>query len=297
MSRITSRSVLVLADDATGALEMGALLAPCPVSLGAAARSGVIDTESRHLPARQAADRIRSLLWGVPPDTRLYKKIDSTLRGPVAAELSALAEVFPHRRLMVCPAYPQFGRTVRDGVLRVNGTPVSETEFARDPHWPVTDSRVPWHTVPDAETDEDLQRLAALCGDDCIAVGSGGLARSLFGTPAQAKPPRVRNWLVVCGSLHPVSLRQADVARASGIDVVTGIDAAEQAARRGAEGLIIFGGETAFETLRRLGVTSVTTMGEVQPGVPLSLAAGMPVITKAGGFGADDLVPAILRRA
>jgi uncharacterized protein YgbK (DUF1537 family) len=289
--------VLVLADDATGALEMGALLAPCTVWLGVPAVSGVIDTESRHLAPADAAERIRSMVRVLPESTRVFKKIDSTLRGPIAAELGALAEVFPRRKLIVCPAYPRFGRTVKDGRLLVNGTPVSDTDFARDPRWPVTESRVPWPAVYDAETDDDLAGIAKLCADDCICAGSGGLARSLFGDPAEVSAPRLREWLVVCGSMHPVSLRQAEVARAHGIAVVRGPDAAEQAVTRRAEGLIVFGGETTFSVLRGMGFESVRTVGEVLPGVPLSWAGEVPVVTKAGGFGSEDLVPAILRKA
>jgi uncharacterized protein YgbK (DUF1537 family) len=286
--------VLVLADDATGALEMGALLAPCTVSLGVGADSGVIDTESRHLTPEAAAARVRSVLTDVPPR---FKKIDSTLRGPIRAELVAVARAFPRHRLIVCPAYPQFGRSVRDGVLLVNGRRVSDTDFAHDPRAPVTDSKVPWEPAYDAETEDDLARIAALCGADCIAVGSGGLARHLLGSPVEAAVPDIRRWLVVCGSMHPVSLRQAEIARRHGVEVVSGITASREAVTRAPDGLIIFGGDTTYETLRGLGFTAVTAVGEVFPGVPLSFAGDLPVITKAGGFGAEDLVPAILRKA
>ena len=287
---------LVLADDATGALEMGALLAPCTVWLGVPAASGVIDTESRHLSGDAAGERMCAMLADVSAETRIFKKIDSTLRGPIGAELAVLAAAFPGRRLIVCPAYPQLGRTVRGGKLLVDGVPVSETDFARDPRWPVTDATIPWGEVHDAETDADLARIANLCDPRCIAVGAGGLARWVLAPrgPVRAEVPRGRRWLVVCGSLHPASLRQAERARAIGVDVVAGVDAAEQALRRKPEAMIIFGGETTYETLRGLGRESVTTLGEVLPGVPLSMAGDTPVITKAGGFGGDDLVRTIL---
>jgi uncharacterized protein YgbK (DUF1537 family) len=288
--------VLVLADDATGALEMGALLAPSTVWLGAAAPRGVVDTESRHLPPHEASTRLREMLVGVAPAARIFKKIDSTLRGPIAAELMAIHQAFPDRRLVVCPAYPRLGRTVRDGKLLVHGVPVDQTDFAKDPRWPVTNAAIPWGEVHDAETDEDLARIARLCDERCIGVGSGGLARWLLAPdgPRRAEvPPRTR-WLVVCGSMHPVSLRQAERARRMGIEVIVGIGAADEAIRRRPEGMIIFGGETTFQTLVGLGLNHVTTLGEVLPGVPLSLAADIPVITKAGGFGTDDLVATML---
>jgi uncharacterized protein YgbK (DUF1537 family) len=290
---------LVLADDATGALEMGALLAPCTVWLGVAAPSGVVDTETRHLAPDDASIRTRRFLAGLAPETRIFKKIDSTLRGPIAAELAAIAEAFPERRLVVCPAYPALGRTVRGGKVFVHGVPVDRTDFAHDPRWPVTDATVPWGAVCDAETDEDLVRIARLCDDRCIGVGSGGLARYLLapGGPARAVVPRGRRWLVVCGSMHPVSLRQAERARTVGVEVVAGLDAAEQAIRRRPQALIVFGGDTTYDTLRALGVEHVEALGEVLPGVPLSMAGDIPVITKAGGFGPDDLVATMLRDA
>ena len=275
---------------------MGALLAPCTVWLDVPARSGVVDTESRHLAPDEAAKRMRAFLAGVDPRTRIFKKIDSTLRGPIAAELAAIEEAFPGRRLVVCPAYPQLGRTVRAGRLLVNGVPVDQTDFARDPRWPVTSAAIAWGEVHDAESDDDLARVARLCDERCIGVGSGGLARWLLapGGPPRADVPRGRRWLVVCGSMHPVSLRQAERARSTGIDVVTGVAAAAEAIQRRPEAMMIFGGETTFHTLRGLGVDRVTTLGEVLPGVPLSMAGDIPVITKAGGFGSDDLVETIL---
>lgn len=292
----TGPALLVLADDATGALEIGALLAPCTVWLGVAARSGVVDTESRHLSADEAATRMRALLAGVAPGTRIFKKIDSTLRGPITAELTAITEAFPGRRLVVCPAYPQVGRTVVGGKLLVHGVPVDRTDFAHDPRWPVKDAAIPWGEVHDARTDEDLVRVARLCDEHCIGVGSGGLARWLLapGGSPRAAVPRGRRWLVVCGSMHPQSLRQAECARRMGLEVVSGIGAADDAIRRRPDAMIIFGGETTFHSLRGLGVDHVTTMGEVLPGVPLSMAGDIPVITKAGGFGTDDLVATIL---
>jgi uncharacterized protein YgbK (DUF1537 family) len=148
---------LALADDTTGALELGALCA----SLGVRARvlldpagspTGdpdvlVIDTRTRHLTAGRAADRVRaaaSRYRGVP----VYKKTDSTLRGQIAAELDALLETVPPGPLLpgplvYVPAYPKLGRTVERGILRLDDVPVAETEFARDLRQPVRESSVP----------------------------------------------------------------------------------------------------------------------------------------------------------
>lgn len=45
--------------------------------------------------------------------------------------------------MIYAPAYPALGRAVRQGRLYVNGVPVEETEFARDPLNPIHASDIP----------------------------------------------------------------------------------------------------------------------------------------------------------
>lgn len=64
---------------------------------------------------------------------------------------------------------------------------------------------------------------------------------------------------------------------------------APHAARIGA--LVSTGGETARAVLQAFGAGGLHLVGEVEPGVPLSLTEGalhLPVITKAGAFGQPD---------
>jgi D-threonate/D-erythronate kinase len=54
------------------------------------------------------------------------------------------------------------------------------------------------------------------------------------------------------------------------------------------DGLILTGGDTAAALFRKIGVTSITLAGEVEPGIPLGMIStprSMTVVTKAGGFG------------
>lgn len=146
----------VLADDLTGSCDAGVqfsargarvlvLTAPdAPLDDG---RWDVVvlNTESRHLSpdaaarrVRDGAERLAAAGWPVG-----YKKIDSTLRGPLVAELAPLLAAAPDTLLVVCPAFPPAGRTVLDGVLKVQGRPVHETEFGRDRHNPVRESHLP----------------------------------------------------------------------------------------------------------------------------------------------------------
>jgi uncharacterized protein YgbK (DUF1537 family) len=321
----------VLADDTTGALEIGAIAADegldCAVTLdaehGPARDAGVVvvDTASRHLPPSDARVKVlqAATLLRSRGATRFYKKTDSTLRGPIAAELSALSEACGGATVLYVPAYPQLGRTVRGGVLYVDGTPVAETAFARDARWPVRTSSitellagVPGVVVLDGETDDDL---AAAAETDSIAVaGPGGFARHWVRRlpgPRSARPawPRVDRWLVVCGSRHPASRTQAESARALGLRVLVTPDAesaeaaqelAIEAARRLEGGAIVFGGDTAAALFAQTGIKELTPLGEALPGVPVSLAVGahgpLVFVTKAGGFGGRNVVQSIMER-
>lgn len=71
----------------------------------------------------------------------LYLKIDSTVRGTVAAQVRGGLAAYEEPALaVVCPAYPRMGRTVEQSQLLVNGTPVAETALRNDPATPVTTS-------------------------------------------------------------------------------------------------------------------------------------------------------------
>lgn len=55
--------------------------------------------------------------------------------------------------------------------------------------------------------------------------------------------------------------------------------------------IIATGGETARAVLTAMGVKGLRLLGDVEPGVPISIALGgrrMPVITKAGAFGSEQ---------
>ena len=57
-----------------------------------------------------------------------------------------------------------------------------------------------------------------------------------------------------------------------------------------AAALVATGGETARAILDRMGATGLRLLGELEPGVPLSLLEGaraIPVVTKAGAFGSE----------
>lgn len=222
--------VTILADDLTGALDTGVKFAApgrrVDVLWGAGTPQGevvVLDSETRVLPP-EAAARV-AVSWAGLAQGAMYKKMDSTLRGPFAAEAQALARAKGMKGALYAPAFPGSGRTVIEGRLLVHGRPVGQTQFAADPAWPVRESEVasvvaeqtgcrPGHLplelirqgpeailgaldrsggslVADAETDEDLRLLARalVARPEWLPVGSAGLAGALAGEMGFAPQP------------------------------------------------------------------------------------------------------------
>ncbi len=139
--------VLIVADDLTGALDtagpfaqegLATKVVAQPMQCDAETVSGAqvvsVNTASRHLPADAAAARVRECarIFSGQHFDYVFKKIDSTLRGNVVAETVALIEATGRSAALVAPAFPAQGRTVKDGVVHVEGVPLAQTGFAKD---------------------------------------------------------------------------------------------------------------------------------------------------------------------
>src|SRR5216117_1385173 len=120
--------VTIIADDLTGACDTGGLFAGqgpvgvfvAPELPGPEVDASALDIETRALSAAEAAQAMRRLTAATRArlvDHSVFKKIDSTFRGPIAAELDALVEGVDARAILVCPAFPAQGRTVVHGLL------------------------------------------------------------------------------------------------------------------------------------------------------------------------------------
>ena len=146
----------LLADDLTGALDGGLQLFrnghpvtvyfpwANPAELTDSSGFTVLDTESRNVDADEARKRTKRALslldrLGLP---LVYKKVDSTLRGNPGVEIAAVLESASFDAVLVTPALPKLGRTVKEGVLLLDEVPISETEFGSDPLAPVYTSKV-----------------------------------------------------------------------------------------------------------------------------------------------------------
>lgn len=138
---------LIVADDFTGANDTGVQICrrgiPVRVLFSSSGISGgescVLDTESRGLPAAAAFRKLAAECAAIPFDnfSRVIKKVDSTLRGNIGAETRALFQRYKPELVVFAPALPDLGRTTVNGIHCLNGTPVCQTELARDPKTPV----------------------------------------------------------------------------------------------------------------------------------------------------------------
>ena len=163
---------LVVADDFTGANDTGVQIRrrgiPVRVVFSGSRVSGdgscVLDTESRFLSEAEAYERIFSEVEKIPFErfARVIKKVDSTLRGNIAAETKALAQCYEPELIVFVPAFPDLGRTTVNRIHQINGTPISKTEFARSPKAP-------------ARTDDILKIMLEAFNEKVIHIGLDAL--------------------------------------------------------------------------------------------------------------------------
>ena len=260
---MANAKLLIVADDITGGLDTGVQFARqgiatrivvCPEETADWTETDdqvlVAVTESRHLSPEAAYAAVYRIVAaakraGIP---YVYKKTDSALRGNIGAELSAALAASGADMLPFLPAYPRLRRTTVGGRHSIDGVPVSESVFGRDPFNPVlesdvrrliaaqTDARV-WNAAPetlaarcgicvvDAQSDEDLERAGTRLGEmGALSVSAGCAGFAAFLPPLlkleTGEPPAMPalgdGLLVVCGSVNPITRRQLDWAEAHG---------------------------------------------------------------------------------
>jgi D-threonate/D-erythronate kinase len=170
----------IIADDLTGANDSGVQLAKKGFSSTVVfnldgvqeADSNpdvlVVDTNSRAVSGEEAHEAVvkaASLLFQ-QGYSHVYKKIDSTLRGNVAAEISAVASIYKPEAVVIVPAFPKVNRTTANGLHFVNGKLITETEFGRDPKTPVTEAFIPDLLKKSVDENAALVDLALLRGSE-----------------------------------------------------------------------------------------------------------------------------------
>ena len=224
-------TLLITADDRTGALEAGGACAELGFDVTFAATPtakadcAVVDLNSRHC-ERGAAMRRMAVAANHPARFSCHK-MDSGLRGNWAFEVAAL--IATGRRIAVLASFPDAGRRCIDGTVFIEDLAVTDSAFGRDPRNRLRSSRPADYlkaagcatalgreevVVLDAGDNAELQAAVRRCREeDRMLVGTtGGIAAyaATLRPPSRpaSRPPLPRPALIVCGSLHPLSRQQ-----------------------------------------------------------------------------------------
>lgn len=251
--RTVTCRLLILADDLTGACDAAAsvceVLGPIPIAVLPTAVNdsvlrnpcAVVNAGTRGMRRKQAAERICAAVDRSHQSVeRVFKKIDSSMKGHVGAEIVALLEAWPATTAFVCPANPLHGRVVRQGLLHlresegvidiaaalraqtslpVQSLTVAEQVFPNNGRFQRVIGTTPGLFVFDAETPEDLAAWVAtteeFAGSNVLA-GSSALAKAYAGSifsrepvPEPAGRPELRGPLVLLiGSTNATTLNQ-----------------------------------------------------------------------------------------
>lgn len=174
----SAAKLLIVADDLTGASDTGVQFSKGNLKTVVITNTDnfrkalkeydvvVVDTESRfddmqtaYMKAYEAGEiaKLENIKY-------IFKKLDSTMRGNIGAEIAGLMDSLDISHTFVVPALPLYGRTTINGNVYVKGVLLEETEFANDPKNPVTESYIPG--IIAHQTDK---KTGLICFDDLLA--------------------------------------------------------------------------------------------------------------------------------
>ncbi|MFV0605239.1 MAG: four-carbon acid sugar kinase family protein [Niabella sp.] len=155
----------------------------------------------------------------------LYKKTDSALRGHIVEELLLQMKIMQQQTALLVPANPSLGRTIINGTYFINGKPISETAFAKDPEFPITasnlkkifknkisiaqciESNLPTGIIIGETKDRaDVDCWATKTADNILLAGAGDFFGALLKKQYRLqtiKPPVIQlPHLYVCGTAY-----------------------------------------------------------------------------------------------
>jgi uncharacterized protein YgbK (DUF1537 family) len=145
--------LIVLADDFSGAAEIGGIGHRYGLSTeiqlqfdpSSTADLIVVDTDTRSMQESDAVKKIEEISHDLKKSNlaiKLFKKVDSVMRGHLIPEINVLRRYFNYNKVLLLPANPGRGRKIIAGNYVVNGISLEKTVFANDPDFPITSSSV-----------------------------------------------------------------------------------------------------------------------------------------------------------
>jgi 4-phospho-D-threonate 3-dehydrogenase / 4-phospho-D-erythronate 3-dehydrogenase len=319
-------SVRIVADDLTGACDAAVAFACAGMTaevepnwnVRESSNAQVIayNTESRDIPPEASMARmaeVGTLLMGDGAD-HLFKKIDSVFRGNTFTEIASYLSSVPHALAILAPAFPELGRTLKDGHLicsDLTGSSTLEVEHQLRRTgvilWTVAAGASLTTRMKDAceagakvllcdsQTQQDLLEivrttLAMNVPGQILWIGSGGLAHALAANLGDASAPRCpvtqgKRVLFLVGSDHPVTLKQVAHLKlvqkdcivlpiGRAISVAALRQTVEPCLSEGISCVFATGGDTALAFCRAMQITRLQLQCEFDRGLPQSRIVG-----------------------
>lgn len=206
--------IVVLADDLTGAAELGGiglrynLDIEINMSVNPQSKANflIVSTDTRSMSsenARLEAARAIEKVQQLKPDI-IFKKVDSVLRGHILPELTAQLEQLHLKKALLVPANPALGRTLTKGTYYIDEKPIHLSGFSKDPEFAIKSSSVKemlhangtsvhvinhQEAMPDqgivvgeAKTTGDLKAWASKIEKDTLIAGAAGFFTAILDT-------------------------------------------------------------------------------------------------------------------
>ncbi len=244
--------LLIIADDFTGALDAGVQFS----SLGAKTlvvtendydikkaedlQVLIFDAETRHISPEAAYKTVYDIVLRAKNNNipYIYKKTDSGLRGNIGSELAGAMDALGLEEMSFIPAFPAMRRVTRNGIHYIDGVPVAESMFGKDPFEPVKFSDVreiiasqtdkKGIHIYDAETDSEMIEIAGHLGHKGLKLTAGcagfaGVLAHFLGYHGKSSevPEMPEKLFMICGSVNPVTRSQVEYARDNGFKYVS----------------------------------------------------------------------------
>ncbi|SDD17022.1 3-oxo-tetronate kinase [Ruegeria marina] len=194
----------IIADDFTGASDIALTLAEAGFRVAQfngvpdtaaepGLQAGVVALKSRTAPVDQAvAESLAACDWLLAQGcgqivSKVCSTFDSTPQGNIGPVLEALAGRLGARHIMVCPAFPENGRSVYQGHLFVGDRLLNESGMQDHPLTPMTDADL--RRVLAAQTRWPVAHVPA----QVVARGSDAILAALPETPAMVIVDAIRD--------------------------------------------------------------------------------------------------------
>jgi D-threonate/D-erythronate kinase len=232
--------IVVLADDLTGAAELGGiglrynLDIEINMSVNPQSKANflIVSTDTRSMSSEKASVEAAKAIEKVQrlkPDI-IFKKVDSVLRGHVLPELTAQMEQLNLQKALLVPANPALGRTLTKGTYYIDDRPIHLSGFSKDLEFAIKSSNVkemlhangtPVHVVShqepmpetgivvgEAKTTSDLNTWASKIEKNMLLAGAAGFFTAILDTLHKERKVEVENEetafgkpaLFVCGT-------------------------------------------------------------------------------------------------